>query len=91
MDKSIELILTNMASDMKRMRDDTKDSAKNILYLCQKSACTDVRLGNIEKNMEINDKETDLAGKQISKIEGKLIGLSAFIAITISTLINIFI
>ena len=91
MDRNVELILENMSSDMRRMRDDTKDLSKNVLFLCQNSAFTYWRLKNIEDNMVINNKETDLAMNKISKIEGKLIGISAFVAITISGLINIFI
>lgn len=82
MDEAEKMILEDLNSDIKILN-------KNTLYLCRHVTSTESRLENIENAMKINDENTDLYGKQISEIKGKLIGVSAFIAITISCIISV--
>jgi hypothetical protein len=62
---------------------------KNTLYLCRHVSSTEARLKNIENAMKINDVNTNIYGKQISEIKGKLIVISIFITIIISCIINL--
>lgn len=70
------------------LREDIKILNKNTLYLCRHVTSTEARLENIERAMVINDKHTDLYGKQISELKGKLMGASLFIAIAVSCVMS---
>lgn len=82
MDEAEKMILNDLNDDIKILN-------KNTLYLCRHVTSTESRLESIEKAMKINDESTDLYGKQISEIKGKLIGASAFIAVTVSCIISV--
>ena len=84
MNTSEEMILDDLREDIKILN-------KNTLYLCKHVTSSEVRLENIERAMIINDANTDLYGKQISELKGKLMGASMFIAIAVSCIMSVLI
>ncbi len=83
------MILENMQTDMRRMRDDTCDINKNILYLCRHTVKTETRLEDIEKILGQHNVDLGIYQRKVNRLEGKLLGFSAFIAIGISLFIQI--
>lgn len=71
------------------LRQETKTINRNILYLCTKCASTDTRLKNIEENMLINDKNTEICLNKVNRVEGKIIGVCLLITITLSSFIGV--
>jgi len=82
MDESERMLLENMNIDIKTLN-------QNVIYLCSRSHTASTRLKGIEKRLEVNDKNTMDCQKKVSKIQGKLIGFSCFIACGISLFISL--
>ena len=83
------MIFETIQTDMCRMRDDTNNINKNILYLCRHSVCSENRLENIEKILDQHNIDLRIYQRKVNRLEGKLLGFSAFIAIGVSLLIQI--
>lgn len=59
MNDNLKIILDGIKSDMYRMRDDTQNINKCILYLCGKAKSMNERLRNIEADLIFNNEKTN--------------------------------
>ena len=82
MDESERMLLENMSADIITLN-------KNVLYLCSRSHTSSARLKAIENRLEINDKNTIDCQKKVSKIQGKLMGFSFFVACAASLFVSL--
>lgn len=89
MDEAERILFQDFQSDMKEMRSEMRNMNKNILYLCSNSHSTKERLKNIEVNMKVNNDDTALCMRKISKIEGKLIAASGVVAVVVSAIVTV--
>lgn len=82
MNREEEMILNDLKDEIKILN-------SNTLYLCKHVTSSEVRLQNIEDNMKVNDESTILCMNKVNKIEGRLMGATAFIAIIISCIMSV--
>jgi hypothetical protein len=89
-DTAEKMMFEDIQSDMKEMRDDTRNMNKNILYLCRNLACSEIRVRNIENVVNDTDNRLNICENKVTTLRswGIAIGtMSIFVLPIIITVI----